>query len=344
MLHFDPKNLTLPHWKHAVPVPLEYQPKVEELPDDHDFEAFEKSLAYHTRFNTNPDLSPVLCDPVEETKCNLRDKGMCVVTGKPTDRTFWIIPLTWNDTVEHNDATGALHMGCTVLTGINLAEKPYPACNAHTLGATHKAWNMLSIDEIVYRYMKDGFCALEYQEGEDEEHENGSVTLTLKFKWMPKLRGRFGLVIDVHRELPNDWTTMYKELESFQNCPQPSNRHGKVLTQEGKPLRSGHIINITMSGRDARQFRSAIKVHWGCVKFTALCGAAGRPWLLSGKHPEDGSMEKLQSKARKQDEGTLESLRNTVGRYLNKAVGRRGPVPDFVPSALSSPGGQGGSE
>ncbi|KAI1073010.1 hypothetical protein LB507_009128, partial [Fusarium sp. FIESC RH6] len=308
MLHLDLKNLTSPHWKHAVPMPLEPQPEVEELPDDHDHEHWKRSRAYHTRFNTNPDLTPVLCDPVEEATCNLRDQGKCVVTGKPSTRTFWILPFTWNDTVEHNDATGRLHIGCTVLTGINLAEKPYPTCNAHILGATHKAWNMLSIDETVYRYMKDGFCALEYQEDDDEEYENGNTKLTLKFNWMPKLRARFGLAMDIHSELPNDWTMMYKDLDAFENCPQPTDRHGEVLTQEGKPLRSGHIINITMPERDARRFRSAIKVHWGCIKFTALCGAAGRPWLLSGK-PEDKSMQKLQYKARKQDDRAVGSFR-----------------------------------
>ena len=63
---------------------------------------------------------------------------------------------------------------------------------------------MLSIDETVYRYMKDGFCALEYQEDDDEKYENGNTKLTLKFKWMPKLKGRFGLSMNIHSELPND--------------------------------------------------------------------------------------------------------------------------------------------
>jgi len=347
MLHIHPKNLTLSHWKHAVPVPLERQPKVEDLPEDYDLEAFEKSLAYHTRFNTNPNLPPALCDPMEKVKCQRRDKGMCVVTGKPTDQIFWIIPFTWNDTVEHNDATGALHVGGTVLTGVNLAEEPNPACIAQTLGATHRAWNMLAIDKTVYRYLRDGYCALEYQEGKDEESDNDEVKVTLKFHWMPKLSARFGLPMNIHQQPGNDWYMMRDQLKAFQDCP-PHTHHGKVVTQKGEVLQSGHIVNITMPKRDAPHFKKAIKVHWGCIKFTALCGAVGRPWLLSGKFPEEESMQKMQHKARKQDEGALEYTIDTLGRFYNKVRGNkergRGPVPVFgrTPSASSIPGGPGG--
>ncbi|RBR24400.1 uncharacterized protein FIESC28_02890 [Fusarium coffeatum] len=305
MLHLDPNNLTLPQWKHAIPVPLEWQPEVEDLSDDDDWEAYQKSVAYHRRFKTNPDLRPFLHDADEEAKCERRDEGECVVTGKPTNRRLWFIPLTWNDTVEHMNATGDLHVGSTILTGVNLAEGPNPACSAHTLGATHRVWNMVSIGEILYRYFNDGFCALKYQEGRNEELNKDEVKVTLKFYWMPKLKARFGLVMDIHSQPTNDWTMMLKESDAFQNCP-PPDHYGKVFTQSGDLLESGHIVNITVAKKDLLFFRDAIEVHWACIMFTAFCGAAGRPWLLSGKDPEDRLMQSLQDKARLEGDAKLE--------------------------------------
>ena len=164
---------------------------------------------------------------------------------------------------------------------------------------------MVTIDEKVYRYMNDGFCALEYQEGMDEQAEIGYVKLTLRFKWMPRFKGRFGTVMDIHQKPTNDWNTMCKEMDAFENCPQPSNRYGEVLTLTGEPLLSRHIIKIKMPEVEAPHFKSAIKVHWGSIVFTAFMGAAGRPWLLSGKDPKDKSTQELQNKARLEDDAGL---------------------------------------
>jgi hypothetical protein len=81
---------------------------------------------------------------------------------------------------------------------------------------------------------------------------------------------------------------MIDDLESFYNkgYPLPSSYDGDLTTKLGEPLRSGHLIYVTIPGHGVKYFKSAVNIHWACVVFTALCGALGRAHLLSDRRFE----------------------------------------------------------
>ncbi|KAJ4129889.1 hypothetical protein NW768_006859 [Fusarium equiseti] len=300
MLHLDPKNLVLPVWSHAVPVPLEPQPSPEDVPWDNGVEAYEKAVAYQARFKTKSDLQSVPLDKqrMEEAECRKRDENKCVVTGRLNPRIFWIIPSTWNNTVENMNATGNLHSGCLALTGIDLLDGPNPPCSALELGTTHKSWNMLCIDPVLYNYLIDGWCAFKYLFHEEDINNSNNVKVTLEFHWMPKLEALFGEPVVINEI----WTLFSQQMGRFGNCPPPSDlEHGKVRDKSGELLKSGYRFDVLVPKQHVAGFQLGIEVLWTCARFTALCGAAGRPWLLPGMDPEDESMRERQRKAMSRD-------------------------------------------
>ncbi|KAJ4013775.1 hypothetical protein NW766_006014 [Fusarium irregulare] len=354
MLHLNPKNLTAPHWKHAVPVPLERQPEPENVPWDEGVEAYEKAMAYHSRFQTGSDLQsvPLYKQQMEEAKCRERDEDKCLVTGRPKPRVFWIIPSTWNNTVENMDATGNLHTGCRPLTGIDLLDGPNPPCSVNELGTTHYSWNMMCIDRALYNYLNDGWCAFKYLFHRD--HDNDNFKVTLGFHWMPKLEPLFGQPIDINIF----WTLFSAQMEKFDNCPPPPGlEYGQVRDKSGELLKSGYRFDVLVPKQYVGQFQSGIDVHWACIRFTALCGAAGRPWLLSGMDPEDDTMQDRQKNAVLQDSqelgwraktygmlkdagkqvgGTIKDTGKQVGGTLKRQVTRTGLSDIFSAGGTSS--------
>lgn len=279
MLHLDPNNLKDPKWQHTILKPLDEQPELKDIPYE-DVKAWDKAMEYHSRFEADPDCRPVPRNTAVEAECLTRDENVCVVTGKASPRVFYFIPFTWNDTVEHMNATGSVHDG-SILTNTSLTTWPDPPVSVQKLGATHKLWNMLSIDPVLYNYFKDGLCAFKYLSL--VEVGNNAVQVNLEFHWMPRLKPRFGQTMD----LELDWKTVYGELDRLHDCPQESQEYGKVQAKNRQPLQTGHVIARKLSRQDAGQFVDAVNVHWASVSFTAFCGGAGHPWLLSGKDPKD---------------------------------------------------------
>ncbi|CAG7566425.1 unnamed protein product [Fusarium equiseti] len=294
MLHVDPNNLEDARWQNAIPELMEEQPEFgEELYYEGGLEAMDKAWKYRSRFQTAEYLQPVRRSrstvKAEEAKCQSRDKGRCVVTGKPLPQVFWFIPFTWNDTVDHMNATGQDFCGCLHLAGVNLMDGLTPPCSVRKLGGSHKAWNMLCVDLDLQRYLKDGLCAFKWLT--NDPTPNGEVRVTLQFHWMPILERRCGLKMNIDRRgKRNDLRKLVEDIRNFNQGPHVTHKYGTVMDKYGKPLRSGYLIYITMPKQDAEQCRDAVKVHWACVVYTALCGAAGKPWLLAAE-AEDQSTE-----------------------------------------------------
>lgn len=278
MLHIDPKNLTDPAWAHAL-----YRPPMPPPPREQDKYLFEHAMErrlYNRRFQTDPSLPECPRNMEEETKCRDRDGDACVVTGRSGPELFWFIPFTWNDTVEHNDTTGHFRSWGNILVTANLWIATNPVCNSRSIGGTHKAWNMLSVDPELHKYLKNGRCAFKFSSS--EKFDGGMVCVTLQFYWMPQLKERSGRVLDIHGH-PNQWFQILADLDTFckKGCPPPSSECDTLLTKSGEPLRSGHGIQLMMPEREAKHLKSVVAIHWACVVFTALCGGAGRPVLMS---------------------------------------------------------------
>ncbi|CAG1959394.1 unnamed protein product [Fusarium graminearum] len=177
----DPKNPKYKRWSHAIPTQPEKQDRLH--PDMS--QSRWRSQCGTVRVSKLETLSAFLMTS--------RDGNKCVVTGRPNPRVFWFIPRGWNDTADHNDATGNLEIGCYYLTKIDLLET---ISVSGELGNTHKPWNMICIDPVLYDFLVQGYCAFSYVITRDLV---GSSILNLKFFWMPKLIPRFHQVMDLSK-------------------------------------------------------------------------------------------------------------------------------------------------
>lgn len=222
------------------------------------------------------------------------------MTGKANPKISWFSPSTLNNTVRNNDMTGNLAGPGGMITGAPflVIRMPNPFCNKHKLGGSHKAWNMLCVDQALYKPLTSGLCAFKHHE--DVRLVNDDVEVALQFYWMPRLKGRFGQTFDME----TDWQPLMDELQASQDksYPPPSSFEKQPITTSGEPLRSGHVIYVTVPEQDVRHLKSAVKVHWACSMFTSLCGASGRPYLLSGKEFGNDVFQWVQDQARQEEE------------------------------------------
>ncbi|KPA44312.1 hypothetical protein FLAG1_02793 [Fusarium langsethiae] len=100
-------------------------------------------------------------------------------------------------------------------------------------------------------------------------------------------------------------STSPSQLQASQDksYPPPPSLENEYITKSGEPLRSGHLIHLVVPEQDAQFLKSTVKVHWACSLFTSLCGASGRPYLLSGMEYDDPAMQWVQDQARQEEGG-----------------------------------------
>ncbi|KAF5657167.1 hypothetical protein FHETE_10617 [Fusarium heterosporum] len=247
--------------------------EVPELYSDPDSDS-EELLEQELRFTTLEELEDHYPDVDEKAKCLQRDKNVCIFMGTPDPIACHIIPYSWNDTKEHNNATGEVKWGGESLLSFSIDLDALHICNPLELGATDKAWNMVSLDRI-------------------EATEGGKAKVTLQFWWMPQIKRRCGKAMDIiNTNDGNDWHTLIEELKEFHARGNPSPILGgemvRLITKSGASLRSGHLIHLQMPEQDATRFKQAMEVQWTSILFTSLSGAAGSPELLCLSDPEDG--------------------------------------------------------
>ncbi|EKJ79519.1 hypothetical protein FPSE_00204 [Fusarium pseudograminearum CS3096] len=310
MLHLDPENMIshpknhkYKRWSHAIP---EQPEKQDRLHSDMSPDQIRKSMHYHSCFKTRDISLPNDLGKKAESSCRKRDGNKCVVTGRPNPRVFWFIPRGWNDTTDHNDATGNLEAGGFYLTKVDLLKGIH---SARELGKTQKAWNMICIDPVLYDFLVQGYCAFSYVSARGLD---GTSILNLKFFWMPKLTPRFHQVMDLSKIDTFERTPGADHLLSFDigdidfgkelsvdldyfrrlNCPPaPECQERMSETTDFPVISSGHDVWINITAPEASLFESVAKIHWYCVVFSALCGGAGRAWHLTGMDQTDGSLQ-----------------------------------------------------
>lgn len=255
-------------------------------------------------FGTNLKLDDHVRDREEEAKCLDRDGKVCVVLGTANPMVSHIIPYTWNDTKEHNNTTGDIKVRARGLFRANLSGAARYVCNPHELGGTDKVWNMMCLHPELHKLWAKGYCAFKYICTENSDENESKVTL--QFRWMPQIKKRLGLEIDIHGTGPgSDWQQWIEELNVFHSRgsppPPPCQEALRHLTESGDPLLSGHLIHIRMPTNDTKRFGEVIDIQWACILFTALVGATGNPELLS-MNASDKAMQWIQSQARWADE------------------------------------------
>ncbi|KAM0499169.1 hypothetical protein ACHAP8_005880 [Fusarium lateritium] len=291
MHHIDPGNLKSETWKHAADkLPTWQPPLTRKRIREESWEECSKSTYYRSRFNTDRYLPHVLSKPTEELTCFERDSYACTLTGKMGDLTlFWFIPRTWNNAVDRNNITGNLLSSGHILADVDLLDD---IISVRELGKSHKAWNMISVDRTIYRFLTTGWCAFKFES--TTPRLDGRFDVFLRFYWMSQLTARFN-----KPTINFDVENIIREFNTFvqSDCPPPPHY------PESPAPKSGYLIRLVMTQEEARKTESVVKVHWACVVYTALCGGAGRSQFLTGMDQSDRSLvprDKEFEKAKKQ--------------------------------------------
>lgn len=284
MLHLDSSNIKHPTWAHAL-----YKAPVQQAnmsaEDDHkaDWETIARSIYYDSRFGTNPNLPIITGAPAEIEKAKSRDKGKCVVTEYTEIDYLWLIPATWNNSPAHNDSTGNLEGSSVDLADVDMLDSDL--LNASELGKTHKSWNIMCIDKVLYSFITRGWGGFRFEEN-GRPNNKGVVEVKLRFYWMPQMTGRFNRRTTKRAELVD----MVNEFNAFHRagCPPPPTYpkgHGFVVPK------SGQLVVVERNVGDVDKFKCALKIHWRCVLYTALCGGAGRPQFMTGMDQSFGHLK-----------------------------------------------------
>ncbi|CAG7561204.1 unnamed protein product [Fusarium equiseti] len=293
MLHLNPDNLANASWRHALyRAPLVAPPFTFELIREADWGTLKQSMYYEKRFEIKADLQD-LSDPVEESaKCRKHDKDVCAVSGNRDPVVFWFVPRTWNDTKDHTDATGNLADSSLDVADVNIMDD---ILSATELGKTHKAWNMVLVDQDLYACLVQGLCAFKFEAIEEiqkptthdddrnGDHNDEDVHVVLRFYWMPRLTPRFNRVTTVE-----DMKTIATEFNAFiaLGSPPPDDFPKSIMTPK-----SGDLVRLLRTREEAQKLKSAVKIHWSCIAYTALCGGVGLAHFMTGMDQGDGSLQ-----------------------------------------------------
>ncbi|KAM0347608.1 hypothetical protein ACHAPU_004621 [Fusarium lateritium] len=261
-----------------------------ELYSDSDSD-WDEPLEQVLRFTTLAELDDHRPDLDEKAKCLKRGKNACIFMDTPDPVVCHIIPYSWNDTKEHNNATGGVKRGGGSLLSFNIDLDALHICNPLELGATDKSWNMISLDRELYDRWSKGHCAFKCLGF--EVTEGGGAKVTLQFWWMPQTKRRCGQAIDiVNTNDDNDWYALIEELKEFHARGNPPSTLGDeanhLVTKSGASLQSGYLIYLQIPEQGAVLFKQAMEIQWASILFTSLSGAAGSPELMFLGDPENG--------------------------------------------------------
>nr|CEG05265.1 unnamed protein product [Fusarium clavum] len=265
MLHLNPNNLENYSWRHALyRAPLKQPEFTDELIEQADWETIKLSMYYEIRFETEPDLQDLSYPEEESAKCRKRDKD------------------------DHNDATGNLEGSCLDVADVDILDD---ILSATELGKSHKAWNMMLVDPELYEYLVQGLCAFNFETIEeiekptthDDDHNDEDVHVVLRFYWMPSLTPRFNQVTTVE-----DMKTIATEFNAFiaLGSPPPDGFPESITTPK-----SGDLVRLLRTREEAQKLKSAVKIHWSCIAYTALCGGVGLAHFMTGMDQGDGSLQ-----------------------------------------------------
>ncbi|RBR25378.1 uncharacterized protein FIESC28_01815 [Fusarium coffeatum] len=288
MLHSSPLNKAdfQATWGHAFyRAPIERPELTDEYVQEATFEELKQSMYYEQRYQTSPGLKSLSThNDYEDNECRHRDGNVCQISNWEEETTdpyiFSFIPPGWNNTVDNSNATGNLSPSGRILTDVDLLDN---VVSPNALGMTHKAWNMICVHADLFRVLSDGWCALKYEK--TEPRNDKKVDVVCRFYWMPQLEPRFN-------KMANGTAEVYALLEEFNlffeaKCPPPP-----VYPSDSEVSPdSGDVVKLKREEADVPKTIAAIKVHWNCVLYTALCGGAGRSQFLTGMDQRDGSVK-----------------------------------------------------
>ncbi|KAJ4016300.1 hypothetical protein NW766_004492 [Fusarium irregulare] len=285
MHHLDPKNLDSATWAHALYKPPAPQPEMSAEDDRNaDWPTIARSMYWDSRFDTDPDLPTIAeAKPEEISKACSRDKGRCVVTLSPEVKYFWFFPFTWNNSPPNNNATGNLEGASVDLADVDMVDGGLLI--AREIGNTHKSWNIMCIDRVLYDFIVRGWGGFRFEEA-GQPNDKGIVKVKLRFYWMPQMTGRFNRECTIDKEM----TDIANEFNAFvrAGCPAPPT----YPKGEGFNVpKSGQLVVVERDEGDVEGFMSVVKIHWACVVYTALCGGAGRPQFMTGIDQSYGHLE-----------------------------------------------------
>ncbi|PHH81088.1 hypothetical protein CDD80_3370 [Ophiocordyceps camponoti-rufipedis] len=202
----------------------------------------------------------------ESKKSKDRDQQNCVITGHADPEACHIIPFTWINTKEKQERNGYL---LEPASAILLPEDDVRIATRlvyGTVGATDKAWNMISLNPTLHQSW--GRYAFGLKWIGQEDLGNGFSKATIQFHWLPapeKLNSTSRINV---QELRSDWLDKVKSRQANVACHHLSSN---------QPVLSGDTFALELPTAHVGNFEIVIKVQWALVKIGAMAGAANDP-------------------------------------------------------------------
>ncbi|KAF5529363.1 hypothetical protein FPHYL_14226, partial [Fusarium phyllophilum] len=156
----------------------------------------------------------------EKEKCKERDSDMCVMMKTADPDVCHILPFTFNDTLDNAKKTENVFYGVASIMGQEFFERLRgQAADMSNLGATDRAWNMICLNPQLHRWWSKAYFGLQCLGIEHDEHN--MATLTIQFRWMPKIRRRVYERVKVSGR-GNHWLHVKKAIDLFHRKEDPA--------------------------------------------------------------------------------------------------------------------------
>ncbi|KPM45092.1 hypothetical protein AK830_g1452 [Neonectria ditissima] len=241
------------------------------------------------------------CDEKERDKCCSQDREQCIITATGDAHVCHIIPFAWNRNLENIAKTDYIMTSITSGMGlwINTVDISAFVSLSAELGASDKAWNMLTLAPSLQTWWRSGFFGLKFMGKTPSESDPSQTEVQLQFRWMPRSRESNAtrkINIQDQRDpekcLLADLTHYYGEGERS-SCAQPCGMCDETALRTAYNARnhhrvaSGAIFKVMRDTATVKYFQVMIEIQWAIICAAAMSGAAQSPELLVSSDDED---------------------------------------------------------
>lgn len=190
-----------------------------------------------------------------------------------------IVPPTWIDTQETTE-TIVKAMDDACLTGIHDIDKYLSLfVDEYKRGTSDKCWNMISLDQTLYWYLKNGYMGLKCLGIEyTEDDANATVIIQLTHIYRTTNYAMENATVEGDGSHFDDILTGIRKFEHQCNLPYIEDQ--QCMPPTAISVLSGICTRIEMSKDDAKKCKVMLDIAWRLSMIAGISGAATYPQYL----------------------------------------------------------------
>lgn len=204
----------------------------------------------------------------EKSNCLRRDNNHCIITHLQCPHVCHIVPFAWNKNITNLRTCNTL---CSSLRIFDVEDSTTNLLGS-SLGATDKAWNMLSLTPALHDFWSRAFFGLK-RLGFNPSMKNGRTMATVKiqFVWLPRMAYKTFLnKVELQDQDPFNESSLISKLR---NHTVPSDLY-MVNTQSKVSIQTGQTFEVCLELSDALNLIRMLDIQWALIRLAAMSGAA----------------------------------------------------------------------